>query len=292
MTYLLPPIIPGIPMAADTVPPPRQLSWREKLFNVIFEADTAAGKAFDIALLVLIFISIGIVMLQSVQSIHARYGDLLQILEWIITVLFTIEYVLRLIAVKKPLRYARSFYGMIDLLAILPSYLSLVLPQSRFLLVIRALRLMRAFRVFELSHFVREGVNIVQALKASAQRILVFLAFMVLLSVIMGAMIFVVENPYNDKFSSIPQSVYWAIVTITTVGYGDIAPVTPLGKLMASFIMLLGYAIIAVPTGIVTVELSRRKVKEAPSETRSCPSCGAGTHAPDAIYCKYCGHIL
>jgi voltage-gated potassium channel len=292
MMYLLPPIIPGIPMAADTVSPPRQPSWREKLFNVIFEADTPAGKAFDIALLILILLSIGIVMLQSVKSINATYGKLLLVLEWIITILFTIEYMLRLIAVKKPVRYVRSFYGMIDLLAILPTYLSLVLPQSRFLLVIRALRLMRAFRVFELSHFVSEGVNIVQALKASAQRILIFLAFMVLLTLIMGSIIYVVENPFNDKFSSIPQSVYWAIVTITTVGYGDIAPVTPLGKLLASFIMLLGYAIIAVPTGIVTVELSRRKVKETPSETRSCHSCGAGTHAPDAIYCKYCGHIL
>lgn len=279
-------------MAPDTVSPPQQRSWREKLFGIIFEADTPEGKAFDIALLILIFLSIGIVMLQSVESINVAHGRLLLILEWIITILFTIEYVLRLIAVKQPARYARSFYGIIDLLAILPTYLSLILPQSRFLLVIRALRLMRAFRVFELSHFVSEGVNIVQALKASAQRILVFLVFMILLAVIMGAMIYVVEHPFNDKFSSIPQSVYWAIVTITTVGYGDIAPVTPLGKLLASFIMLLGYAIIAVPTGIVTVELSRRSVKETPSETRSCPGCGAGTHAPDAVYCKYCGHIL
>jgi voltage-gated potassium channel len=269
-----------------------QASWRKKLFNVIFEADTPAGKAFDIALLVLILLSIAIVMLQSVPSINAVHGQLLLVLEWVITILFTIEYLLRLIAVKQPVRYMRSFYGMIDLLAILPTYLSLVLPQSRFLLVIRALRLMRAFRVFELSHFVSEGVNIVQALKASAQRILVFLAFMVLMAIIMGSMIYIVENPLNDKFSSIPQSVYWAIVTITTVGYGDIAPVTPLGKLLASFIMLLGYAIIAVPTGIVTVELTRSNVREAPSESRSCPGCGAGTHAPDAVYCKYCGHIL
>lgn len=279
-------------MTPESTSPPHHATWRKKLFRVIFEADTPAGKAFDIALLVLIFLSIGIVMLQTVQSINASYGRLLLILEWIITVLFTIEYVLRLIAVKQPMRYVRSFYGMIDLMAILPTYLSLILPQSRFLLVIRALRLMRAFRVFELSHFVSEGVNIVQALKASAQRIMVFLAFMILLAVIMGAMIYVVENPFNDKFSSIPQSVYWSIVTITTVGYGDIAPVTPLGKLLASFIMLLGYAIIAVPTGIVTVELSRRKVQETPSETRACPGCGAGAHAPDALYCKYCGHIL
>ena len=274
------------------MPAPKKQTWREKLFSVIFEADTPAGKAFDIILLILILLSIGIVMLQSVPSINRAHGTLLLNLEWIITIIFTVEYILRLIALKTPLRYMGSFFGVVDLLAILPSYLSLIMPQSRFLLVIRALRLMRAFRVFELSHFVREGVNIVQALKASTRRILVFLAFMVLLSVIMGALIYVVENPHNEKFSSIPQSVYWSIVTITTVGYGDISPVTPLGKFIASFIMLLGYAIIAVPTGIVSVEMSRNQAKTGASETRSCPSCGAGTHAPDAKYCKYCGHEL
>ncbi|MCU0380744.1 MAG: ion transporter [Chitinophagaceae bacterium] len=274
------------------MPAPTTKNWREKLFSVIFEADTKAGKLFDIILLVMILLSIGIVMLQSVPAINKEYGQLLLNLEWFITILFTLEYCLRLIAVKKPLNYAGSFYGLVDLLAILPTYLSLILPQSRFLLVIRALRLMRAFRVFELSHFVQEGVNIVQSLKASTRRILVFLAFIFLLSMIMGALIFVVESPQNDKFSSIPQSVYWSIVTITTVGYGDISPITPLGKLIASFIMLLGYAMIAVPTGIVTVEMSRRQVKAPPSETRSCPGCGAGTHAPDAKFCKYCGHEL
>ena len=266
--------------------------WRQKLFSIIFEADTPAGKAFDVGLLILILLSVAIVLLQSVPSINARYSDWLIRTEWLLTILFTIEFILRLVCLKKPGKYIWSFYGMIDLLAILPSYLSLLLPQSRFLLIIRALRLMRAFRVFELSHFVSEGVNIVQALKASMRRILVFLVFIVLLSTILGALVYVVESPVNDKFSSIPQSVYWSIVTITTVGYGDVAPATPLGKFIASFIMLLGYAIIAVPTGIVTVELSRRPVKDMPSETRSCPSCGAGTHAPDAIYCKYCGHIL
>ncbi len=222
------------------MPAPTTKNWREKLFSVIFEADTKAGKLFDIILLVMILLSIGIVMLQSVPAINKEYGQLLLNLEWFITILFTLEYCLRLIAVKKPLNYAGSFYGLVDLLAILPTYLSLILPQSRFLLVIRALRLMRAFRVFELSHFVQEGVNIVQSLKASTRRILVFLAFIFLLSMIMGALIFVVESPQNDKFSSIPQSVYWSIVTITTVGYGDISPITPLGKLIASFIMLLG----------------------------------------------------
>lgn len=234
----------------------------------------------------------GIVLLQSVPSINAQYSQLLVRAEWVLTIIFTIEYVLRLICIKRPAKFIGSFYGLIDLFSILPTYLSLLLPQSRFLVIIRALRLMRAFRVFELSHFVSEGVNIVQALKASMRRILIFLAFIVLLSIILGALVYVVESPVNESFSSIPQSAYWSIVTITTVGYGDVAPITPLGKLIASFIMLLGYAIIAVPTGIVTVELTRRSTKASVSESRSCPNCGAGTHAPDANFCKYCGHIL
>lgn len=265
--------------------------WREKLFRVIFEADTTAGKVFDVFLLLLILLSIAIVMLQSVASINTRHAKLLMDLEWIITIIFTVEYVLRMIALKKPVKYAGSFYGIIDLLAILPSYLSLVLPQSRFLLVIRALRLMRVFRVFELSHFVREGMQIVLALKASAKRILVFLCFMVIVSVVMGALIYVVESPHNDKFSSIPQSVYWSIVTITTVGYGDISPITPTGKFLASFVMLLGYAIIAIPTGIVSVEMSKSFKKEE-SVSRACPNCGEGAHAPDAKFCKFCGYKL
>jgi voltage-gated potassium channel len=271
--------------------PKKKTSWREKLFSVIFEADTTAGKAFDIILLILILLSIAIVMLQSVASFNARHGRLLMDLEWIITIVFTIEYILRMIALKKPLKYARSFYGIIDLLAILPTYLSLILPQSRFLMVIRALRLMRVFRVFELSHFVREGMQIVQALKASAKRILVFLSFMVIISVVMGALIYVIESPHNEEFSSIPQSVYWSIVTITTVGYGDISPTTSFGKFLASLIMLLGYAIIAIPTGIVSVELSKSFRKEE-SISRACPNCGEGSHAPDAKFCKFCGDKL
>lgn len=265
--------------------------WKDKLFTVIFEADTKAGKLFDICLLLLILLSIGIVLLQSVGSFNQKHAEVLVNLEWVITFLFTVEYLLRLIAVRKPFKYATSFYGIIDLLAILPSYLSLIMPQSRFLLVIRALRLMRVFRVFELSHFVREGMQIVLALKASAKRILVFLSFMVIVSVVMGALIYVVESPYNEEFSSIPQSIYWSIVTITTVGYGDISPITPMGKLIASLIMLLGYAIIAIPTGIVSVEMSKSFRKEE-SVSRACPNCGEGAHAPDAKFCKFCGHAL
>lgn len=268
-----------------------QGSWKEKLFTVIFEAETKAGKNFDIVLLILIFISIILVMIESVPSLLKEYSRHLYIAEWVITILFTIEFIMRLIVVKKPWKYMTSFYGVVDLLSILPTYISIFFPHSQFLIVIRALRLMRVFRIFKLTRFVRESMTIVLALKASARRIMVFLSFIVLLSIILGALIYVVESPENESFSSIPQSVYWSIVTITTVGYGDISPVTPLGKLIASLIMLLGYAIIAVPTGIVTVELSKSARTEA-AEAHSCPSCGHGGHDPDAKYCKFCGHVL
>ena len=266
-------------------------NWRERLFTIIFEAETRAGKNFDIFLLILIFTSIILVMIESVPTMMKEYSRHLYIAEWVITILFTIEYILRLIVVKKPWKYMASFYGVIDLLSILPTYISIFFPQSQFLIVIRSLRLMRVFRIFKLTRFVRESMTIVLALKASARRILVFLSFVVLLSIILGTLIYVVESPQNESFSSIPQSVYWSIVTITTVGYGDISPVTPVGKLIASLIMLLGYAIIAVPTGIVTVELSKSARTEK-AEAQACPSCGHFGHDPDAKYCKFCGHSL
>jgi len=266
-------------------------NWKEKLFTVIFEADTRAGKTFDIFLLILILISITLVMIESVPSLLEEYNSYLYKAEWVITILFTIEYVLRLLIVKKPWKYMISFYGVIDLLSILPTYISLFIPQSQFLILIRALRLMRVFRIFKLSRFIRESMTILLALKASARRILVFLTFVILLSIVLGSLIYVLESPENESFSSIPQSVYWAIVTITTVGYGDISPVTPLGKLIASLIMLLGYAIIAVPTGIVTVELTKSaRMQEV--DVKACPSCGHSGHDPDAGYCKFCGHVL
>jgi voltage-gated potassium channel len=266
--------------------------WRERLFTVIFEADTRAGRLFDLALLVLILLSVVIVMLESVPGLEARYGWTFNIIEWTLTFLFTVEYILRLYCVRSPMQYARSFYGLVDLLAILPSFLSLLLPQTRFLLVIRSLRLMRVFRILKLTHFVREGRHIVQSLKASIRRIFVFLVFVLLLSVILGAMVYVVESQVNSSFSSIPQSVYWAIVTITTVGYGDISPVTPVGKSLASLIMLLGYGILAVPTGIVTMELSKKHDEEEKMVTRHCTNCSNETHDPDAKYCKKCGSRL
>ncbi|MBC6491443.1 ion transporter [Flavihumibacter stibioxidans] len=268
-----------------------QRNWKKKLFTIIFEADTRAGKNFDLALLVFILISLALVMLQSIPSVNDRYGPSLNKVEWIITILFSIEYLLRIIAVRRPVKYITSFYGMVDLLAILPTYISLIFPASHFLLVIRVLRLMRIFRILKLSQFVREGNAIVQAMKASARRIGIFLAFVLLLSVVLGALVYVVEGRVNDKFSSIPQSIYWAIVTITTVGYGDISPITPAGKIVASLIMLLGYAILAVPTGIVTVEMSKTFKKED-KHSQACPNCAAYGHDPDARFCKYCGSEL
>lgn len=267
------------------------INWKEKLFTVIFEAETRAGKNFDILLLILILISIILVMVESVPSLLQEYDSYLYKAEWTITILFTIEYILRLIVVKKPWKYMTSFYGIIDLLSILPTYISLFIPQSQFLILIRALRLMRVFRIFKLTRFVRESTTIVLALKASARRIFVFLVFVVLLSIFLGSLIYVVESPQNESFSSIPQSVYWSIVTITTVGYGDISPITPAGKLIASLIMLLGYAIIAVPTGIVTVELTK-SARTDQVEVKACSSCGHSGHDPDARYCKFCGHVL
>lgn len=265
--------------------------WRSRLFTVIFEHDTRAGKLFDVILLVLIVISVVLVMVQSIPALDARYHRLFFISEWVITGLFTIEFILRLICVNKPLKYATSFFGLVDLLSIVPTYASLFFPQTRFLLAIRALRLIRVFRIFKLSQFVREGTAITLALKASTRRILVFFAFVFLMAIVMGAVVYMVESPFNEKFNSIPQAIYWSIVTITTVGYGDISPITPMGKVLASIIMLIGYAIIAVPTGIVTVELSKG-VRNQEVEGQACPNCSASGHDPDARYCKYCGHKL
>lgn len=266
-------------------------AWRQRLFEIIFEAETKAGRRFDLALLILILLSLIIVMLESMPSMAAIYGRELEILEWIITILFTIEYIIRLIVVRKPLLYARSFYGVIDLLSVLPTYFILFYPASHYLVAIRALRLMRVFRILRLAQFVHEGTGIMLAMKASARRIAIFLSFVLLLSTILGTIIYVAESPHNELFSSIPQSIYWAIVTITTVGYGDISPITIIGKFIASIVMLLGYAIIAVPTGIVTVELSKRN-KYGRKLTEACPACGKEGHEPDARYCKFCGHAL
>ncbi len=260
-----------------------------RLHEVIFEADTPAGKAFDIVLIWAILLSVAAVMLESVHSIRNLYGDALYAIEWFFTVLFTIEYILRLISVKRPTRYAASFFGIIDLLAILPTYASILVPGSQSLLTIRILRLLRIFRVFKLTAYLNEAKALTSALRASRRKIGVFLSAVLSIAVIIGACMYVIEGEKNG-FTDIPTSIYWAIVTLTTVGYGDLSPQTPLGKTLASVLMIIGYAIIAVPTGIVSVELSKTSSKSV--STQACPQCGAEGHDADAQNCKYCGAHL
>jgi voltage-gated potassium channel len=260
---------------------------RQKLHAIIFESNTKAGKTFDVGLLIAIIISILIVMLDSIASLHIKYGDFFLQLEWFFTFLFTIEYLLRLLTLEKPLKYMLSFIGLIDLLAIL---LSLFVAGTQSLMVLRALRLLRIFRIFKLTHFLGEMRFLRYAIRASMNKITIFMLVVFTVVIILGSMMYLIENGQNG-FNSIPDSIYWAIVTITTVGYGDISPVTPLGKLFASVIMFIGYAIIAVPTGIVTSEMTAamRRKKE---QHETCPACGREGHDIDANYCKHCGHEL
>ncbi len=267
----------------------RDRQWRDILFEVIFEADTPAGRAYDIALIGAILLSVATVMLDSVSSIHQQHGGQLQLVEWLFTILFTVEYILRLLCVGRPLRYAVSFFGIIDLLAIVPTYLSLVIYGSRYLAVVRVLRVLRVFRVLKLGHHIKEAALLKNALVASRRKILVFLFAVLTLVVVIGALMYVIEDAQNG-FTSIPASVYWAIVTLTTVGYGDISPQTALGQFLAAIVMILGYSIIAVPTGIVTVELSR--AADVKTSTQACPKCSAEGHDADAVYCKFCGAKL
>ena len=220
-------------------------SWREKVHEIIYEADTPAGKLFDVILLIVILISILLVMLESVESIGSQYASLLNISEWVITILFTLEYIARIISVKKPKAYIFSFYGIIDLLSTIPKYLSLFILGSHSLIALRALRLLRVFRILKLTRFIGESANFGKALKRSRAKIAVFISFVIVLCIILGTIMYLIESDQDSGFTSIPRSVYWAIVTLTTVGYGDIAPITALGQLIASLIMILGYGIIA-----------------------------------------------
>jgi voltage-gated potassium channel len=263
---------------------------RARLHEIVFEADTAAGKAFDLGVLVCIFASVAAVVLESVASIRQQYGVELRALEWVFTVLFTLEYVLRLIAVKQPLRYAISFFGVVDLVSVLPSYLSLFVAGSQTLLVVRALRLLRIFRVLKLGSFLGEAQVLMHALRASRAKITVFLGTVLVLTLLMGSLLYLVEGPEHG-FSSIPRGVYWAIVTMTTVGYGDLSPKTDLGQLIAACVMIMGYGILAVPTGIVSVELAAA-TRAKQWTTQACPSCSRGGHDDDAKHCKYCGAQL
>ncbi|MEW5975052.1 MAG: ion transporter [Acidobacteriota bacterium] len=263
--------------------------WRGFLHEVIFEAETPAGKAFDVALIWAILLSVTAVLLESVRSIRAVYGDALYVVEWFFTLLFSLEYLLRLLSVRRAIRYAVSFFGVVDLLAVIPTYLSLFLPGTQYLLVIRILRLLRVFRIFKLTEYLSEAHVIRNALIASRQKISVFLLAVMSMVVVVGSLMYVIEGERNG-FTDIPTSIYWAIVTMTTVGYGDLSPQTPLGKVLASAIMIAGFGIIAVPTGIVTVELSQAVRKQVGKHP--CPHCHAEGHDLDAIHCKYCGAHL
>jgi len=263
--------------------------YREKIYDVVFEADTWAGKAFDVVLLALITASVAVVALESVAAVRSRYGTLLYVLEWLFTILFTVEYAVRLVSVRRPARYAVSFFGVIDVLAILPTYVSLFVPGAQYFLVIRVLRLLRVFRILKMAEYLSEAGVLSRALVASRRKVGIFLFTVVTLVIVIGAAMHVVEGP-EGGFTDIPTSMYWAIVTLTTVGYGDIAPVTPLGKTLAAVVMLLGYGIIAVPTGIVTAELTRTEISGF--ARRVCPSCGLDAHEGDAVYCRRCGGKL
>lgn len=276
-------------MKSDTTPAVHQPhQWRNRLHDIIFEADTPLGKAFDVALIVSILLSVVAVMLDSVSSIHQNFARQLLVIEWFFTILFSIEYLLRLMSVGRTLYYARSFFGVVDLLAILPTYLSLLFPGGQYLLVIRILRILRVFRVFKLVQYMSEARMLVYALRSSARKIGVFLFTVLILVVIFGSLMYLIEGELRG-FTSIPKSIYWTIVTLTTVGYGDISPQTPLGQLLASIIMIMGYGIIAVPTGIVTVEISRATGR---AKARICPDCAVVGHDDDARYCKGCGQLL
>jgi len=268
---------------------PDPSSKRYKLHEIIFEANTPLGRFFDILLIVAIILSVLTVMLDSVQSIQARFGELFYVLEWVFTILFTIEYILRLTAVTRPLAYARSFFGVVDLVAVLPTYISLLYPGGHYLMVIRLFRILRVFRVLKLVEYIGESRMLIKALTASRRKITIFIFAVLTLVTILGSIMYLVEGRVNG-FTSIPRSIYWAVVTLTTVGYGDITPQTTLGQIISMMIMIMGFGIIAVPTGIVTAEMTSqmRSVKGI----RACLSCGSDDHDADADYCKKCGTKL
>ena len=269
---------------------PETAGLRQRLYTVIFEADTVAGKRFDVLLVGTILLSIIIVMADSVPSVAARYGDSFTMAEWFFTALFTAEYLARLACVRHPLRYATSFFGIIDLLSVLPTYFSLFMPEASAFLDIRILRLLRIFRIFKLTLYIAEYVRLAHALRASGRKILIFLSVVLMAVLILGTVMYVVEGPKNG-YTSIPMAMYWATVTMTTVGYGDITPQTGLGRLIASFMMLLGWGILAVPTGIVTAEMTSQRLNRQPT-TRTCDNCMSEGHEPEAKFCKDCGDRL
>ncbi len=265
--------------------------WRLRLYTIIFEADTRAGKLFDLVLLAAILASVAVVILDSVDSVAREHAALFDVLEWMFTALFSIEYAARLACVRRPLHYARSFFGVVDLLAVLPTYLMLLLPGAQFLLEVRILRLLRIFRILKLAAYIGEYSALGVALAASRRKIFIFLSVVLMIALLMGTLLYVVEGPERG-YTSIPISVYWAIVTMTTVGYGDITPQTDLGRLIAAVMMLLGWGILAVPTGIVSAEMTARRFAAHPPTTRTCHECLSEGHEAQAQFCKDCGAKL
>ncbi len=261
---------------------------KKRLYEVIFEADTREGKIFDLCIIILILASIFMVLIDSVASVHEKYAHPLRIAEWVITLVFTIEYILRIYVVNKPWKYIFSLYGIIDLLAILPGFAFFIFSGGQNLIVIRAIRILRIFRIFKLSRYTLAGRTLVMAIYRSREKIFIFIAFILTLVTIFGTLMYLVEGEENG-FTSIPESIYWAVVTLTTVGYGDISPVTGLGRFLASIIMIMGYAIIAVPTGIVTSEMMRLPSR---TNTQVCDQCLFDRHDDDAVFCKKCGSRL
>ena len=276
---------PGPPPESATAP------WRHRLHTIIFEADTPAGRAFDIALIGAIVLSVVVVIAESVSGSSSRVGKVLFAAEWALTVLFTVEYIARLAAVRRPLAYATSFFGIVDLLAILPAYASIFFAGGQYFLVVRVLRLLRIFRIFKLAHFLSQANVLTAALRASRIKIAVFLFTVLTLVVIIGALMYVIEGAENG-FTSIPMGMYWAVVTLTTVGYGDVAPATNLGRFVASLVMILGYGIIAVPTGIVTTELVNAARRPEEMSGQACPACAAEGHRAGARFCYACGNAM
>lgn len=266
-------------------------NWRKTLHDIIFEADTPSGKLFDVVLLILIALSVLVVMLESVDSISSRMGRAFGVLEWILTIMFTIEYVTRLMAVRKPLRYATSFFGIVDLLAILPTYLSLFFPGTQSLAVIRALRLLRLFRIFKLARYVEAYTKLQRAIALARPKIIVFMIAVLTIVTIVGSLMYLLEGEQDSGFENIPVSIYWAIVTVTTVGYGDISPTTELGQFLAAVLMITGYAIIAVPTGLVSAEIAAVDGTVA-INTQHCRNCAEDNHHDEAVHCHRCGVIL
>ena len=263
--------------------------WRLTLYTIIFEADTRAGRLFDVMLIWVILASVATVVLESMGSVRARHGPLLNVAEWLFTLAFTAEYIARLLSVRHPWRYVTSFYGVIDLLALLPTYLAVFIPELYALIDIRVLRLLRVFRVLKLVAYVEEFGALVSAVAASRRKILVFLSFVLMVTLVMGTLMYLVEGP-ESGFTSIPVGIYWAITTLTTVGFGDITPITPGGRLIASLMMLLGWGTLAVPTGIVTAEMTTMRIR--PVTTRTCHVCLTEDQAADANYCRHCGAKL